>query len=772
MKKQTLPIQGMHCASCAANIQRILKKQPGVDSCEVNYGTEKATLQYDETKTNPETLSKKIEPLGYSLINPHTTHAAHTIPDGTVMTGMDHSEHLGLNQSKEQKRKELAEYRQKVLVALPIALAVFAIMLWEIVGVKIFSLPEFFIPMSTYNTILLVVATPILFWIGSIFLKGMFTFFRHGVANMDTLVGIGTFTAYAYSAMVILFPGLTNALRLPDTVFFDVTLVVIGFVYFGKFLEIRSKIKTGEALEKLMQLQAKTALVIKNGKETETPIEQVQVGDLIVVKPGGKLPLDGVITEGTSSIDESMITGEYMPVSKTVGDNVVGGTLNKQGHFIFKATKVGDQTLLSRIVKMVEEAQGSKAPIQNLADKISAIFVPIVLVIAFTSLAAWLIIGSQFIGGQDAFSYGLLSFVSVLIIACPCALGLATPTAIIVGVGKGATHGILVKNAESLEKLRSVNVLVVDKTGTLTLGKPEVSDIVVTSQNLKEGELLSLAATLEHKSEHPIAHAISEKARQLDLPLDEAKEFNQVDGRGVQAIVKDSHVFAGSPAWAIEKGLQVPSKQLDELTGQGKTPVVVFSEKELFGILAIADTLKPESAPTVSALGKLGVEVVMLTGDNQKTANYIAGQVGIKTVRAQMLPHNKAEVVKEFQAQGKIVAMAGDGINDAPALAQADVGIAMDNGTDIAIETADITLLKGDISKALSAIRLARMTVRTIKQNLFWAFVYNLVGIPLAAGALYPLFGWLLNPAFAGAAMALSSVSVVINSLLLKNKKI
>ncbi len=774
MKKQTFPILGMHCASCAANIQRIIKKQPGVNTCEVNYGTEKANIEFDENKTNAQELSKKIEPLGYSLvnINPEKGHGEHTMPDGSTMAGMDHSEHLGLSQTKAQKLAELSKYRKKLYLALPAALLVFAIMLWEIVAVKIFGLPEFFIPMATYNTILLVVATPIMFWIGNVFLKGMLTFFRHGVANMDTLVGIGTFTAYAYSALVMLFPQFTNYLQLPQTVFFDVTIVVIGFVFFGKYLEIRSKIKTGEALEKLMQLQAKTALVFNNGKEVETPIEQVKVGDLIIVKPGGRLPLDGIITEGSSSVDESMITGEFMPVSKKTGDSVVGGTINKQGHFIFKATKVGSQTLLSRIVKMVEEAQGSKAPIQNLADKVSAVFVPAVLVIALVSLSAWLIVGSQYMATQTAFSLGLLSFVSVLIIACPCALGLATPTAIIVGVGKGALNGILIKNAESLEKLRLITTLVVDKTGTLTYGRPEVSDIIVIKPDLKEEELLRIVASLEKKSEHPIAHAILSQAQNLNISPIESEEFHQVEGRGVKAELQGTLFYAGSPAWAEELGLSVPIAQLNTLTEQGKTPVVIFTNKLLFGIIAISDKIKEESANTVKALEKMGVKVVMLTGDNKKTAAFIASKIGIGTVEAQMLPHNKAEIIKAMQTQGQIVAMAGDGINDAPALAQANVGIAMDNGTDIAIETSDITLLKGDISKILSAILLARVTVSTIKQNLFWAFIYNIVGIPLAAGAFYPLFGWLLNPAFAGAAMALSSVSVVVNSLLLKKTKI
>lgn len=760
----------MHCASCANTIARTLKKAPGVVGADVNYATEQLRLEYDPALAALPDLSKKIEPLGYSFldIGPHNSHI---MPDGFVMSGMDHSQHLGLNQTQSEKFKELREYRIKLMVVLPIAAMVFLSMLWELAA-SFVHLPMLDLNLEIYNKILLIASAVVLFWAGRPFLKGLWNFIRRGAANMDTLVGLGTFAAFIYSAAITLFPQLRQVFDLPQAVYFDVTIVVIGFITWGKYLEMNSKLKTGQALEKLIGLQAKTALVKANGAERELPIEQVKIGDLVVVKPGGKIPLDGRVAEGRSFVDESLVTGESMPVEKKAGNEVVGGSINKQGSFVFEVTKGPEETLLAQIISMVQEAQGSRAPIQNLADRISAVFVPVVLVIAVVSLIAWLVIGPRFLPGTSAMSFGILSFVSVLVIACPCALGLATPTAIIVGVGKGAQHGVLIKDAAALEKLRQVDTLVVDKTGTLTEGKPVVADILKFSTQKSVEDVLQIAASLEAKSEHPLAEAILIKAKSSQITLLPAENFENMEGKGIGGTINGKKYFAGSAKLAQEFKLAYDHAQLEKLTRQGKTPVMVMSLHEVLGILAIADTLKPGAAEIIRELRALGVEAVMMSGDDQRTAEYIANETGITQVYGRLLPQDKAEKIKELQAQGRTVAMAGDGINDAPALARADVGIAMATGTDVAIESADITLLHGDLSKLLTAVRLAHSTVATIKQNLFWAFAYNIVGIPLAAGLFYPLFGWLLNPMFAGAAMALSSVSVVMNSLRLKRAKI
>jgi Cu2+-exporting ATPase/Cu+-exporting ATPase len=762
-------IKGMHCASCGAIIKRTLQKQEGVESCEVNYATETANISFDESKVSPETMSKKIEPLGYSFRMP-TEHQNHVMPDGTVMTGMDHSEHLGLNQTKEEKLSELLEYKTKLKFILPAAFLVFAFMLWEIGAHSFKFLPKFFLPMEIYNMVLLVVSSISMFWIGRPFLLGVNRFVKYGAANMDTLVGMGTLVAFVYSALLTLFPVIIQKLNLPDLVFFDVTIVVIGFIVWGKYLEMRSKLKTGEAIEKLLNLQVKTALVLVGGKEVEKNIEEVKIGDLIVVKPGGKLPVDGVIVEGKSSIDESMVSGESMPVSKTVGEKVVGGTINKQGSFVFRAEKVGSETLLSHIIKMVESAQGSKAPIEQLADKISSVFVPVVLVIATVSLFLWLIVGRFYLPFDQALSLGILCFVSVLVIACPCALGLATPTAVIAGVGRGALLGILIKNAESLQLLAGVNTLVVDKTGTLTEGKPSITDIEVLSSKYNVSSVLQIAAGLEKKSEHPLAEAIVSKAKEDKIEILEVKEFENLEGRGVMGKINGEVYYVGSPKLSEELNIKIQIEKINTYAKQGKTPALLMSQTEVLAILAIADKAKQNASESIKSLHALGIKVIMLSGDNKQTAEFIGKSLGIDNVIAEVMPEQKLQKVIELQKQGKVVAMAGDGINDAPALAQANVGIAMGSGTDVAIETADVTLLKGDVAKIAVSIKLAKATMSTIKQNLFWAFGYNIIGIPLAAGLFYPLFGWLLNPAFAGLAMAFSSVMVVSNSLRLKRK--
>jgi len=528
-------------------------------------------------------------------------------------------------------------------------------------------------------------------------------------------------------------------------------------------------VKTGDAIEKLLNLQAKTALVVRDGKEIEIPVDQVVHGELIIVKPAGSIPVDGVLVGGSSYVDESMVTGEPMPVKKAIGDSVVAGTLNTSGSFTFKATKVGSETMLARIVQMVEEAQGSRAPIQAIADKISAVFVPIVLILAFVALGAWLIVGSQYLGFAQALSFGLVSFVSILVIACPCALGLATPTAIIVGVGKGAREGILIKDAATLEKLHKADVVVVDKTGTMTRGKPELVSLKNLS-NRSDDEIIAVLASLENKSEHPIAHAVVAYAEDKIITLLPVEQFEMKQGKGIAGIVGGVTYNVGSAKLAGELGAQLSLLEKD--TKEGKTPVILTADGKVLAVAMVADAIKPEAIEAVKNLHALGIKVVMLTGDDKNTARYIADQVGIDEVVAEVFPEDKMNKVKELQAQGRIVAMAGDGVNDAPALAQADIGIAMATGTDVAIESAGITLLYGDISKLVKAIRLSKITMRGIKQNLFWAFFYNIVGIPLAGGVFYPFFGWLLSPVFAGLAMAASSVSVVGNSLRLKTKKI
>jgi Cu2+-exporting ATPase/Cu+-exporting ATPase len=588
---------------------------------------------------------------------------------------------------------------------------------------------------------------------------------------MDTLIGIGTSVAFLYSFIITAFEEPLRQFINVEHTYYDVTIVVIAFITLGKYLEAKAKIKTGDAIEKLLNLQVKTAIVIRDGNEQEVSINQVVHGDQIVVKPGARIPVDGTVVDGSSFIDESMVTGEPIPIEKNVGDMVVAGTINTTGSLIFKATKVGSETLLAHIIKMVEDAQGSRAPIQALADKISAVFVPIVLVLSFLALGAWLLLATGPLGFSQALSFGLTSLVGILVIACPCALGLATPTAIIVGVGKGAKEGILIKDAATLEKLHKVNTVVVDKTGTITKGKPELTNIQNLSQ-LPEDKIISILATLESKSEHPIAHAVLEYAKARKISPVSISHFEVIKGKGVKATIDGTEYFAGNTKLISDLGLSFDLKQIEQDAMQGKTPIMLTTKEKVLGIAMVADAIKPEAVEAVKNLHKLGIKTVMLTGDHKSTAQAIAKEVGIDDVVAEVLPEDKLNKIKELQGQGRIVAMAGDGINDAPALAQADVGIAMGTGTDVAIETAGITLLHGDISKLVKAVRLSKLTMRGIKQNLFWAFIYNIIGIPLAGGLFYPIFGWLLNPIFAGLAMAFSSVSVVGNSLRLKAKNI
>lgn len=762
-RKQTFKIKGMHCASCAATIEKTLKKVAGVSAVEVNYGTETAKLIFDPSMTNPQALSTHIEPIGYSLYIPSA--------EAMGMSENEHAEHLGLKQSKKEKLIEVADMRTKLISAIPLAIFSIFVMSWDIlaqfkvVSAMPYTWPEFF------HHLLPIFATYILFVVGKPYLLGFYRFLRYGKANMDTLIGIGTSAAFIYSFIISAFEESLRSFINVEQTYYDVTIVVITFIALGKYLEARSKIKTGDAIEKLLNLQAKTALVIRDGKEIEISISEVKHDDIIIVKPAGKIPVDGIVVEGSSFVDEAMVTGEPMPVEKKSGDTVVAGTINTSGTFTFKATKVGSETLLSQIITMVQEAQGSKAPIQALADKISAVFVPIVIVLSFVTLATWLVVGTRYLGFPQALSYGLVSFVGILVIACPCALGLATPTAIIVGVGKGAREGILIKDAATLEKLHKVTTIVVDKTGTITKGKPELVS-VQPQANLSEKEIISILASLEARSEHPIAHAIISYAKEQNIPSAVTEQFEIIKGKGLKGTIKGIEYYAGNTTLADDLGLSIDKKQIEQQTKEGKTPIILTTKEKVLGIAMVADAVKPEAKEAVARLHKLGITVVMLTGDDKNTARFIADQVGIDEVVAQVLPQDKLAKIKELQAAGAIVAMAGDGVNDAPALAQADIGIAMSTGTDVAIESAGITLLHGDISKLVKAIKLSKITMHGIKQNLFWAFIYNIVGIPLAAGVFYPLFGWLLNPVFAGLAMAFSSVSVVTNSLRLKAKKL
>lgn len=762
--KNSYPVIGMHCASCASVIKRKLEKLNGVESCTVNYGSEKAQVAYDPQKVTVSQMNQEIDKLGYSLMEGEMDHSMHAGHDMMTPVSSDVS-------IKAQKLKDLAKLQRHVQIVLPMVAVSILVMAWEIGADPLRfwpKMPEML--MEFFHHLLPIFATYALFVIGVPYLQGVIRFFRYRVANMDSLVGIGTSVAYLYSFIVTAFEASLASYVNTEQNYYDVTIVVIGFITLGKFLEARSKLKTGEAIEKLLGLQVKNALILRDGKEIEVPIDQVVVGDIMLVKPGAKIPLDGVIIEGKSAIDESMITGESIPVDKGPGDTVIGSTINKQGSLQIRVVKVGSDTMLSQIIKMVEEAQGSKAPIERMVDQISAIFVPIVLVLAVVTLIFWLVIGNQFMPFSQALTLGILSFVGILVIACPCAMGLATPTAIIVGVGKAAQNGILIKNAESLEKFNYINFVIMDKTGTITNGKPVVTDIQAIG-SLSETDILQLLASLESHSEHPLAFAIVEKAKNEKLSLHKIKDFEAIEGKGLKGMIGDTEYFAGNLKLASDLKIAVDDEVIKTFTSQGKTPVVFMTKQHVIGYIGIADTIKDDAKEAVTALHKQGIKVAMLTGDNKRTAQYIAKQVGIDRVIAEVLPADKANEIKKLQKEGYKLAMVGDGINDAPALATADVGVAMGTGTDVAIESAGITLLGGHISKLPKAVSLSRATMNIIKQNLFWAFFYNIIGIPIAAGLLYPFFGILLNPAIAGAAMGFSSVSVVANSLRLKRQK-
>jgi len=733
--KQQYDVKGMHCASCANIIKRKLEKLPQVEHATVNLATETAEIVMSKSIDSTE-INKIISPLGYTL-----TEKVESV-----------------NHDMGSPLAELAHLRNKTYFVLPVALLTFVLMIWDLLAKQLGAVPSMPLSMHVFNRISFILATPILFWIGTPYLQGVLRFIKYRVANMDSLVGIGTLVAYIYSTTLLLFPELASAIKAPEGLYFDVTIVVIGFITFGKFLEARSKLKTGQALEKLLNLQAKTALVLRAGKEIEIPLNQVVVGDIVLVKPGAKIPVDGEISKGETSINESMLTGEPLPVDKSVGDKVVGGTMNIQGSIQLRATVVGEGTVLSQIIHMVETAQGSRAPIERLTDQVSAIFVPSVLVLSILALIVWSILGNPLLG--------LLSFVGILVIACPCALGLATPTAIIVGVGRAAEKGILVKNAEELEKLRSIDYVVLDKTGTLTKGTPTLTHIFPETTDLQ------IIASLEKESEHPLAQAILAQAQAQKIQLLPVSGFVAIPGQGVKGKVGKVEYYAGNTKLMYNLGVKLDQTILTQFASVGATPIILAHKDKILAYFGISDTLKNDSIQVIKSLHALGIKVAMLTGDHHLTAAHIAKATGIDRVFAEVLPADKANHIKKLQSEGHRVAMVGDGVNDAPALATADVGIAMGTGTDVAIESAGLTLLGGNLTRLPQAIHLALATYRIIKQNLFWAFFYNLVGIPIAAGVLYPLYGLLLNPGIAGAAMAFSSVSVVTNSLRLKATRI
>ncbi len=627
MATRIFKIKGMHCASCASIITKKLSVLPHINSVSVNYGNEKANIDFDSENISIHEMNQEIGKLGYALTT--TQNDLHNEHDHVAM-----------------KVNELEGLKKKTEFILPITFVVFVLMLWDILARTTAWMPNLPIPMLLFNTISMVLATVALFWVGKVYLLGVTRFVRHRVANMDTLIGLGTLVAYIYSMFITLIPSFSALLRIPQYTYFDVTIVVIGFITFGKYLEAKSKKKTGDAIEKLLGLQAKTALVIRDGKEVEVNISEVIHGDKVIVKPGSKIPVDGSVVDGKSFVDESMVTGEPIPIEKGIGDSVVAGTINTTGSFVFEATKVGKETLLSQIIQMVEEAQGSKAPIEALADKISGIFVPIVLIISLVSLLSWLLIGSQFIGFSQALSLGILSFVSVLVIACPCALGLATPTAIIVGVGKGARSGILIKDAASLERLYKADTVIVDKTGTITIGRPVVVDIHNNTKEVDDDVFMSIIASLESKSEHPIAHAITEFAKKKSLNLKPVSDFSIVEGKGLKGKIDGHEYFVGSEKFIQELGVLFDSRKVDSYTAQGKTPVFLSTKDTFAGFVMVADEIKKESKDAIKSLHKMGVKVIMLTGDNEKAAKHIAAQVGIDEVVANVLPQSKLKKVQ------------------------------------------------------------------------------------------------------------------------------
>jgi len=732
-------VVGMHCSVCALNIENALKRSPGVKEARVNFAAEQAFIRFDPEKTSADILRQIIEKAGYKTISGSGAQS--------------------LEQENKARRKELENLKSRFIIAFIFSLALMYVSMAE--GMAPPAAAAFIRGNQALLQFLL--ATPVIICGYSFFTRGLAVLIKRGAANMDTLVSLGVGSAYLYSLILSL--GMwTKAMPGGGHMFYyETAAFLITFIIFGKYLEAKAKSRASEAIKKLIRLRPDTALVYRDGMEKDIPADEVIIGDIVVIKPGQRIPVDGIVIEGYSGVDESMVTGESIPVEKTPGREVIAGTIARSGSFKFEAIKIGENTMLARIIELVRQAQGSKAPIQGLADKVTAYFVPAVFIIAVIALSFWLIAGKEFI-------FSLSIFISVLIIACPCALGLATPTAIMVGTGIGAEKGILIKNAASLQLAYQVDTVIFDKTGTLTKGQPRVTDVL--GYGRAEEEILQLAGSVEKNSEHPLAEAVLESCRQRNIDLIPAGDFISIAGKGVLARLGADHVLLGNWHLMEKKNIDIPLKMRNDaerLQAEGKTVMFVVKNNKPVGVIAVGDTLKEHAVPAISALKRSGKKVIMLTGDNRRTAQAIAGNLGADEVFAEVLPEDKAGKIKDLQSKGRKVAMVGDGINDAPALAQADVGIALGTGTDIAIESADIVLVKDDLRDVVMALDLSRYAMRKIKQNLFWAFFYNLIGIPIAAGILYPFNGFLLNPMIAGMAMAFSSVSVVSNSLLMKN---
>ncbi|MEB3215624.1 MAG: heavy metal translocating P-type ATPase [Nostocales cyanobacterium 94392] len=745
MDTTTLKLRGMSCASCANSIEKAINSVSGVSECNVNFGAEQATVKYNPQKTDIKQIQDAVDAAGYS---------ANPLQEQEMITGED----------DEEKAARIAESRElmhKLIVGGVISIILIVGSLPMMTGLH---LP--FIPTWLHNPWLqLVLTVPVQFWCGYGFYIGAWKAVKRHNATMDTLIALGTSAAFFYSLFATVFPDFFINQGLMPEVYYETAAVVITLILLGKFFENRAKGQTSEAIRKLIGLQARDARVIRNGEEIDVPIQEVQLGDIILVRPGEKIPVDGEVIQGRSTVDEAMVTGESVPTKKQPGDEVIGATINKTGSFKFRATRVGKDTVLSQIVQLVRQAQGSKAPIQRLADQVTGWFVPVVIAIAICTFVIWYTLGN--------ISLALVTTVSVLIIACPCALGLATPTSVMVGTGKGAENGILIKGAESLELAHKIQTIVLDKTGTLTAGKPTVINFITVGGTANQNELtlIQFAASLERNSEHPLAEAVVKYAEFQNVEITDADGFEAVAGSGVQGYVSDRFIQIGTQRWLEEVGIDTNlfNEQKQTWESLGQTVIWIAVDGQVEALMGIADTLKATSIEAVRMMQKLGLSVVMLTGDNRPTAEAIADEVGISLVFAEVRPDQKASVVKSLQQQGKIVAMVGDGINDAPALAQADVGMAIGTGTDVAIAASDITLISGDLRSIVTAIKLSRATINNIRQNLFFAFFYNVLGIPIAAGVLFPIFGWLLNPIIAGGAMAFSSVSVVTNALRLRN---
>ncbi len=741
LREITIPISGMTCAACSRAVERVLNKLDGIEVVNVNLATEKALIKYDSGLLRISQIKQAIEKAGYKPLELEIE--------------------VSIDQEEKRRQKDIKTLWNKFIISAIFTIPLLYIAMGHMIGAPLPHILDGHNNALNFAMTQLFLTIPVIVAGYRFYTVGFKAIYRRS-PNMDSLIAIGTSAAFIYGiyAIVEIINGNTNMVM---ELYFETAAVIISLILLGKYLEAVSKGKTSEAIKKLMGMQPKTALIFQEGKEMVIPIEEVEVGDIVIVKPGEKIPVDGVVVEGYTSIDESMLTGESIPVEKRSGDAVIGGSINKNGSIQFQTTKVGKDTALSQIIKLVEDAQGSKAPIAKMADIISGYFVPVVIAISIISSILWYLTGESTV-------FSLTIFISVLVIACPCALGLATPTAIMVGTGKGAEYGVLIKGGEALETAHKIKTVVFDKTGTITEGKPKVTDLI--TKKISEDELLILAASAEKGSEHPLGEAIVKAHQERDLQLKKVDDFMAIPGRGIEAKIEDYTLLLGNKKLMLEKNIIIDlEEESNRLANEGKTPMYIAINEELVGIIAVADVVKENSKKTIKKLHDMGIEVAMITGDNQRTANAIAKQVGIDIVLAEVLPEDKANEVKKLQEIGKKVAMVGDGVNDAPALAQADVGIAIGSGTDVAMESADIVLMRSDLLDVVTAIQLSKNTIRNIKQNLFWAFAYNTAGIPVAAGVLYLFGGPLLDPMFAAGAMALSSVSVVSNALRLRKFK-